>query len=687
MTRRPRVDRSTRVTSELTVLFVAILGGLGWASASLLPKGPDDLARLLLPAVGTPCSIDGPLVEVRGVGHASFNDLAYDGRSGEALLQGGVCIELVDLALVVRSNEIALSNLDGARSGDEPPALNAEQTAIDLGPWRLWAERLEGTVASIELRDAVMLGPGTIASIDRMSVAAGVTLFEGLSLVTDRYLVTARQGRMEGDDLVLDGVVATSCACRDAPFTLLGREARVHVAGARAEGMIDDPTLGLLGAELSLGGSVRLGPSGLDLDLPFSVRRDATLGLLLEVRGASEADDSVLAWGVAPDLDSLPWATLGVTDGATTVRGRYDARGLLIEATRDLEPFLGGASAAYLLGDLASAPTTFVGGGALTWTGGSPNGEGSLTSSWRVRAAAEALLERDGPGVARAGVGVPLKAQVELAASLTTDASVSLRSELRTAPSLRLDGAAKERLALPLALTLRPRLDLRAGSWTAFVQAQRHVVLGSSPFTRYAESEVARVASQLTWTRGATQLRFRAEVRLAPETPGVEHLDLRASTALSGGSAWTFTPVAVLDLAPFVALGEGVTLDLDLTAQRSEHLRFDVGGAVDVSAGSMTRLTTRATVPFALALPGGELLVAPTVGVDLLPWLRGEGAAIEEHGLRFELEERSGTYFAAYRRVGGALTIDLGVVLPPFRISGPPAAALPNVAALTDSMP
>lgn|GEM_PF-3780759 len=702
-----------------------------------VPTTETELARYLDPAIGTVCETDRPSATVEGLGLAAYLDLQFDSALGTAVLSGGVCVELEGDGAILRTDLLELDGIDTGDAGPSTPVLAAQVALLDIAGWRVWTTELEGSIDDITLGPGVVLGPGVIGLTEGGYAADEGWVLEGVAIVTDRYLLEATQGQIVGGSLQLVDVRATSCACRDAPFTLLGELASFELKPGATSGTVGSPRLQIAGASIPLGGDLRIGPSGVDFDFPFTLRFDRELGSLVGLR-APGFEAGELAFGVTAEANPSPWLAASVEEGPASASIRFDPRGVRVAVGTTVGTFLGATVQTYGTFDFQDDPSRVVIGADARWRN-SIGVTDAATLAWQARLGAQGIVE---PDAGRYGVYLP----VEGTASLTQaweGLQVGVESSVTTGAAFWADEAQPQNRATPLAVAVTPSARLEGEGWRVSAAATRRVVVSTTDFGASSIDPRSRLTGQLVLYPAWARLELDGTWRFRPEAEGAEQLRATLSSRITPAEGWSLEPALLASLAGWyggkaddayllarlkvqqtawgavsgdvrlnlpnrvwnatsVSLslapsegpswsgslawsfpeGEITSVSGTLEGRFAARQWFSIKAALDTTAEELTQLEPRIMWPLVIDVQRTRYTVTPFLAVNALPLLQGEDVTWLGHGARLEVDDPSGGFFLAYQRLEDETRFDFGVSLPPFRIEGSPANALPNASAL-----
>ncbi|MDR9392438.1 MAG: hypothetical protein RI554_10465, partial [Trueperaceae bacterium] len=484
------------------------------------------------PRVGTPCADTGAVVELRGVGRATYDAIRVEGDRGRAVLDGGVCIELDAQEVRIRIARLELAGLElgGAASGDAV-RVAADDAVLDVDAWRLRAASVRGRVDALEVRDVVLLGPGVLAVAELGTLVDGDVRLTGVRAATDGYLFAADAAHLPpSGGLVLTGVEGTSC--RDCPV-------RIRFAADRATADLDGgrlalttPRLRVLGVPVALGDRLEVGAGAAEVGVPFEQREDDALGVVSLLR-LREAGGAELRAGTATAPTLAPVVRYVAEAGGDRITLAADAEGVTLAAGRAGPDAFGATTRVEAVADLAGADRSVRVGPSARWRAASGGPATDVTT--RAGLGVEAVATpRDGDRAPRAGVRVPAHAEVEAT---------------RDVAGLRLSAVARvdvqgTRLVGGSGGGVRGAATLRAGVGRTFeVDAfgraaldatwERRWAAGPEPFwmgPAGATSQLALRTDVRTEAfgrgpeRASLRLRAYADVRLPPEDVGTDRL-------------------------------------------------------------------------------------------------------------------------------------------------------------------
>lgn len=686
--------RCSAVRVARAVALVAVLAG-ALAGAAFAQVALERDPAWSEPRVGTPCAETGAVVELRGVGRATYDAIRVEGDRGRAVLDGGVCIELDAQEVRIRIAHLELAGLElaGTAPGDAV-RVAAEDAVLDVAAWRLRAGSVRGRVDALEVRDVVLLGPGVLAVAEVGTLAGGEVRLTAVRAATDGYLFAADTAHLPPSGrLVLSGVEGTSC--RDCPV-------RIRFGADRATADLDGgrlalaaPRLRVLGVPVPLGERLEVGAGVAEVDVPFDQREDDALGIVSTLR-LRDSGGAELRAGTATAPTLAPVLRYAAEAGGDRIALAADAEGVTLAVGRAGPAAVGATTRVEAVADLAGADRSLRVGPAARWRGTSGGRATDVTT--RVGLGVEAVVTpRDGATAPRAGVRVPAYAEV---------------GATRDVAGLRLSGAARvdaqgTRVAGGSGGGVRAAATLRAGvgrtidvggggGGTLDATLVRRWAGGPDPFGMGPEGATSRLElrSDLRTDalgsgadRATVRLRAYADVRLPPEAVGTDRLGVDAALDVDG---------AALGLGPDA---ESFRARLAVRADAAGRFGGDAdedGWTVAVRATwpeageASLRVGRTADAPIAVTLAaarrfvlrtgpeGGRVELTPTLGVDVAPWLRGEGPPRGvRHGLRVASADCCGRVAVGYVAEDGEVRVDVGVTLPPLALEGPPPLRLP----------
>ncbi len=596
----------SRVLRLLAVLLVAVTLSVA-AGQDQAPDATEprrlDAASLLDPPLGQPCSEEGAVVEIEGVGRAVYDTILFDGALGLARLSGGVCVEVPSIELRLRAEVVELTNLTvdpGAPAST--PVLSAGPALLGVEGWRLRVDELTGPVDALSVRGVIVLGTGVVGTARSGRFSAAGSILNDVTLATRDYLLDASVARLQGGELVLTDASGTSCTCGVERYRLLGRTVRTTLSttdgaiGATGAGptetIVEEPVLRILGVEIPLGDELILGPEGPQVELPVEVAQRDDLGTVAVLRVGDEGEGR-LELGAASEPRLAPLASLRVRQDGTVLALQVDGRGLDLTA-RDRRSLGGGAWGQTLTDlDLQDDPGVLRSGGALGWSGWTPVPAGPLegaTARLDVRAGAEVAAEpaRSGPLTGRgpASIRLPGRLDARLDAPLASWARASLRltGQAVAYPGTVVGAAAHGDGSTPdarfgqAAVSVEPSIRFEQERSSLEVTWTRRWSAGASPFAFDEIEDRARLGADARVAVGPFRARADVLWRFAPEDPGAEDLEADLSLPVDVGGGWSVTPAIEADLA---ALARGPD-DEDWLEARLGLARQ---GAIDDRAG------------------------------------------------------------------------------------------------------
>ena len=655
------------------------------------------LSRLLALPAGTACAETGAAVEIAGVGRAIYDAVAFDGAAGTATLRGGVCIDVLDGILRLRAERVDLAGLNDP----DGVIVSANDVLLDVADWRLGVGALEGPVDELTLAGVVVLGPGVVGLAEVGRLAGDDLGLERVSLATPAYLIDAAEARLDGGDLVLREASATSCACGVERYRLFGSEARSGLAGGPLR--VEDPRLRVFGAMVPLGETLTLRGDGSDLELPLAIEAREDLGTVAILRTRT-ADGTRLELGASTGDAPFPLASLRVAADGALADLAFDARGLDLAVARDHALRGGGRVTPFVRVELQRDEPLLRNGVEIRtpdWTGGGD----ALRVRASARAGAEVAAEPERavaagrlPVRAEATATVPLTARLEVEGSLRGDATAYLGPDAPPAPGQAAGTA-----------TVRLRAGGPGARLDAF--ATRRVVVGASPFDFDAAEERARVGAEADVSSGPAAAWARAEWRLAPETPGAEHLEALASLTLVEARAWRVVAEAEADVAALasgpadedwvearlrvghdagasasaayrwaVAPWASRSLTLSVAFDPQADASLSVEAERDLQAGTWSSLRAAAAWPLRLQATPVEITLVPRLELEVAPWVAGtaDRPSVLAHGATVILSDCCGTLRLGYlAEAQGGVSIDVGLALPALVLGDLPTDELP----------
>ncbi len=666
---------------------LAVAAALAWAATVGAALAQPTLERDPAwsdPPVGTPCADTGAIVDLRGVGRATYDVIRVEGDRGRAVLDGGVCIELDAQEVRIRIARLELAGLPLAgEGGADAVRVAADDAVLDVGEWRLRAATVRGAVDALDVTDVVLLGPGVLAAADAGALVGGAVRLTGVRAATDRYLFAADAAQLPpSGDLVLTGMEGTSC--RDCPVRLRFAAARAtaDVGGGRLT--LDRPQLRVLGVPIALGGRLEVGDGAADVALPFAQREVDGLGVV-STYVLRDPGGAVLQAGTATKPDLAPVVRYDVARDGDRLRLAADADGVALHLERRGPDAWGATTRVEASADLAGDAYAFRAGPYAAWEGAASVAAADVRTRAGVGLEGVAVPPTD--AAARAGVRLPAYAGVEVARDV---------GGVRLSGLARLDAQAT-RLAAGGEGGLQAALTARAGVARTFdagrvtATLHRRFAAGARPFglaegpdpTRLevrSEGHLGPRADAGAGLRGT--LRAYADVDLP--AGGADLADAGVRASVTGG------PGAPSGAPSSVPAGGGPRGRLDL------EVGIEAGASVEASAawadGAEVRLrvarppdapsevTVGGVRPFVAsgAAGAGRLEVVPTVAVDVAPWLRGEGGPrLVRHGVQVASADCCGRIAVGYLSDRGEVRLDVGVTLPPLRFDGPPPLRLP----------
>jgi len=565
----------------LTVLLVAVTLSVAAGQDEAQEQAPDaaerrrlDAATLLDPPLGQPCSEEGAVVEIEGVGRAVYDSILFDGALGLARLSGGVCVEVPSIELRLRAEVVELTGLavdPGAPA--TPPVLSAGPAILGVEGWRLRVDELTGPVDALSVRGVIVLGTGVVGTARSGRFSEAGSILNDVTLATRDYLLDASVARLQGGELVLTDASGTSCTCGVERYRLLGRTVRTTLStvdgsiGASGAGptetIVEEPVLRLLGVEIPLGDELILGLEGPQVELPVEVAEREDLGTVAVLRVGREAEGR-LELGAASEPRLAPLASLRVRQDGTVVALQVDGRGLDLTAG-DRRSLGGGAWAETLTDlDLQDDPGVLRSGGALGWGGRTPVPLGPLhgaTARLDVRAGAEIAAEpaRSGSLTGRgpASIRLPGRVDARLDAPLASWARASLRvtGQAVAYPGAVVGASARGGGATPdtrfgqAAVSVAPSIRLERADSSVEVTWTSRWSAGASPFEFDDIEDRSRLGVDARAAIGPFRARADVLWRFAPEDPGAEDLEADLSLPVDLGTRWSVTPGVEADLA------------------------------------------------------------------------------------------------------------------------------------------
>lgn len=682
-----------------TVAIVLALGlaGLGVAQEaredeSREPFGPDVLAELMTePPVGTPCSAQGAIVEIAGLGRAVYDRIAYDGATGEARLSGGVCVEVPDVGLRLRVTELNLTGLDPDGAGP-PPTLSARFAVLDVEDWRLRVTDLSGPVDALELRLIVLVGPGLVGTAQRGAIAADGSALQGVSLATPEYLLRAREATLVGDELRLRDASGTSCTCGVERYRLVSRTLTTRLGDGTAT--LGAPELRIAGVAIPLGDEIVLGGSGPGLESPIRISQDDDLGTVAVLRlQPGDGSGARVDLGASSEPRLRPVVSLVVRRGGDVASVAADGRGLRVEGRRRRDVGGGAWVEAIAVSELRGDDSLLRAGAQGGWSGRATaptGGDGPLVAALDLRAGAEIAVEpvpagaASGPGPA--SPRTPLRAQLRLEAPLAswTRVGVRLVGDAAFYPgAIGWDGVGQA------AATVAPWWRVEGGGARLTVAAERRWATGSTPFEFDELEPRARLTADGSATLGALRMEARAAWRFAPETPGPQDLEGRLSMRLPLRGGWRLEPSLEAELAG-LAGGPAAEdwLEARLEAVRDEDTRFGVVVREGVDPWTLRRVEGFVQWPIDLAGAAGSVRLVPYLAFDVAGLLNRDGDAIVSgYGLRAYVPDCCGTLVVGYRSDRDGASVEVGVRLPPLTLGELPLGELPPLPPLYGDAP
>jgi len=669
----------------ITLGLACLLASLAWAGAQAwpavleVPRDAESLEALLTPAIGVACAGEATQVGIAGVGRARFDDVTFDAAAGTGRLDGGVCIELDGLEIRLRVQTVDLAGLNVLEGQLLSPTLETDLAALDFGGWRVWIRSLEGSLDALEFGSTVLVGPGAIGLASGGGVREGVPELHDVALVTDRYLLRARQARFEGDAIALLDVEATTCACLDAPFRLLGDAAAVAWSQAPTLGTIREPRVALAGVTVPLGGTATLGPDGVALDLPVTVRRDDTLGTLLGVRTPNLRPSNV-AWGVALQPSLGPWIDATLDGEDRTVRLTADRRGVAGTYREAWGSLAGAKVAGVVTVDLVDGPHLVTAGveAERGFTGSTP------TSAWTFDGTLGtdigAFLQPTLGDASLVGGYAPLTLDGILRRSAAPNLSVEVQAE--AGPVLWTDHRDAPKAAFAARLRVQPSLTFAGEWWEGTLTATRHFVRSVSTLTLFDEEAVARLEGTVRWGDDARGATLDVAWRMPPETVGAERLRARAHVTWPVQGGWTVQTTGEVRMAGLVGGDEeDAYLKAAATASRELGTQVGIDARLALPGGTLTQLAVDMRQPFTFTHEARTVTLTPHLTLDVASTWR-EVPLLAGHGMQVAVTDCCVTLTAGYEADADGWSIDVGVDLPPFRLAGSPDVALPNVPAL-----
>ncbi|MDZ7800496.1 MAG: hypothetical protein U5K81_06850 [Trueperaceae bacterium] len=395
--------------------------------------------------------------------------------------------------------------------------------------------------------------------------------------------------------------------------------------------------------------------------------------------------------GGTTSLTPEPLATLRAEAGGTRIALEADPRGLWLQG-RARHPLGGGAWLD------AFSDTRLRDGDERRLRAGLTSGidpetrlplgtGGELRVQGALRAGAEIAAEPDRDV---AGPRLPFRAEARLRTPLTSWARADLRlTGTATAyPGMTPGG----RAALDVAPSLRLEGPLGPASGRLVLGARRRVTIGDGPFEFDDVSARARLRADGRLRAGPLTLQARGVRRLAPETPGWEALSGRATAELALGADWTLRPALRAELAGLAGgpsgedwLQAGATAEGPIAGHASSFGLQVRSGARDLT---LRRVRASAATGFEVSMPGGSVVLEPSLSVDVAPLLRGAGGpALHAHGLRVTVNDCCGGWMLGYEREDGETRLAFGVTLPPLQLDRPPQPSLPTIPPLPSLEP
>lgn len=610
----------------------------------------------------------GGALTVAGVGRVVFAELATDRARDAATFGGGVCVAVDGGEVVVRTERLEVTGLDGALR------LAAERVRVEVPGWTLTADRLEGGAGWAELRTATMAGVDAIGEADRLrlDLETGHLEAEALRLATESVRLDAAHARFDGAVLRTESARVTTCDCdpSDAPLRLDADAARFHLADESLR--LEGGALVVSGTRWALPDPVVLDASVLeDLRFPFGLAPDPDRAgawrARLDVADAAPGVD--VAWALAAGGSAPPWfaAALAAADGAARLRADLTTDGVAVEVA---------GAAALGAGWRLEARQRFE--------------AGALDEPFRDTAVrvARPLAVPGGSGAFGATValsGQQVGGRDVAAPRLGVDARASWSARnVVGSPTLVLAGGATTYPGLATSqawASVQPSVALRLGSWRLDATHLGRWVAGGSPFTARVDrvAPLQRTTLDVAWSDAdgvggpsvALAVRYRWDLDpLRPGRPvGWEALTAQLTWSVPAGAGRLSVDVRTawagrLDPRP------GRDAFATATVAWSDA-RWEVGARAThgLRPGDGWReWTLFGAAPFATS---PEWWWRPYLAVDVLAFAGGAGPWLRGHGLEVAWTGCCGTLELGYRADEGRATTTHVAFRLPVRDLGP----------------
>lgn len=610
---------------------------------------------------------------IPNLGTAYFNDFSTTLQDGEAELSGGVCVAGA-AGWALRTEVLRVADLETT------PTLEADDVTLELTGWTLRASSLRADTETVRLTD-VTFRSGDVTGEAQESVydLDGAVELTRVSAQGKGFRVQGARARLQGDNLLFEDALATTCVCEDGALYVIRAPSASYDLSQEAIS-VREGRLEIGGIDIALD-DVTLSPERLaDLTFPVVVEyvdnsedadRQGT-GLGIRVPSLPAGEGARLEFGVVGLDSKFPLngiLLLHYADDKVDFDVGKAARGVQADVSVS-EGLLPGLDATFAIrnrhwddadflheGLLAlDAEKTFsLSGSRLSLGTGVFGAVSSQTFASDFRATDPTTGVRLGSyGVATARSPVTPAGRF----------SVAMRAEVTRYPPNN---------ATQYGLFFRPAWSATFGP--ARLSAAWDLVRtnGASPFSTSLDrlesksllSASAVIAGEVAPDlKGSFSVRTRYDLLDSVGGGGLgERFDL---LTVDGSLTWLF---AELEVTPFARAELAPLLNTDLQTERESFVEggFDVeapnwqvGASVrlDPEVGDLSKLETRASLPVQVS----TVTLQPYLALDFLPTLNAaEFPRVSGHGLEVTWRSCCGTFVAAYRNVENAFSTSFAV--------------------------
>ncbi|CAN5763211.1 hypothetical protein BH23DEI1_BH23DEI1_15850 [soil metagenome] len=616
-------------------------------------------------------------LRVEQIGRVIFSELATDRARDLVTFGGGVCLELGGVEVRVEAASMIVRAAASAAV-----SIEAAGATVHAAGWRLIAARLDIDAESVRLADVTLVGHGVVGRATSMvlDLERGVMVASSLEVVTPTVRLVARFGTfVDGDRLVVEGVVASTCECppTTAPIRVEGGSASLEVTAGIL--VVEDGILVIEEVRVPMPARLEVSEASLAalvVPITLGIVAEGERGLVVGL--ADSRDDGAVASGdVAFGARADPrWrAALAAASEGATVRVSARDGALAIAVARRVD--LGGGVALVVSqrneggvveGRLQDTALTLQAEHARHSVGDAP---------WRLDALAAvtgALSAQRGAGgddvvAARGRVAASLGAR---AGTLTT----GLASLAVEAGATGYVGSAVSQRWIGVA----PRWRLSNGALAVDLQHAWRGVAGESPFSERIDrvdaehrTDASIAIDAPAGLAASVHVRYdwRPDaVRPAAHRVGLERLRVSATVTVRDLGAASLVAVAALTVEAAGALDPRPRRDAFALASLSlatPDRAVEASVATEIGIGpirsGVRSLTLAGAAP--LRFDEGAVTLQPYLALDVWPlWTGTGGPRLVGHGLLLGWVTCCGALDVGYRaHPDGSVTTRVGFAI------------------------